>query len=66
MANNSHYPIDPDEPAQREERLTALIDQLETLIDDHTGHVSGHAIYSLGEAREELSSELSLLQRGII
>lgn len=63
---NSHHPTNPEEPKACEERLVFLIDTLESIIDDNDGHVSGHAIRSLSEAREELSSELSLLQRGII
>lgn len=63
---NSHHPTNPEEPKAREERLVFLIDTLESIIDDNDGRVSGHAIRSLSEAREELTSELSLLQRGII
>ena len=63
---NSHHPTNPEEPETREERLVFLIDTLESIIDDNDGRVSGHAIRSLSEAREELTSELSLLQRGII
>lgn len=63
---NSHHPTNPEEPVAREERLVFLIDTLESLIDDNDGRVSGHAIGSLREAREELTSELSLLQKGII
>ena len=63
---NSHHPTNPEEPKEREERLVFLIDTLESIIDDNDGRVSGHAIRSLSEAREELTSELSLLQRGII
>ena len=63
---NSHHPTNPEEPKEREERLVFLIDTLESIIDDNDGSVSGHAIRSLSEAREELTSELSLLQRGII
>ena len=61
-----HHPTNPEEPKAREQRLVFLIDALESLIDDNDTHVSGHAIRSLSEAREELTSELSLLQRGII
>ena len=63
---NSHHPTNPEEPKEREQRLVFLIDTLDSLIDDNDGRVSGHAIRSLSEAREELTSELSLLQRGII
>ena len=64
---NSHHPTNPEEPAAREQRLVFLIDTLESIIDDNDdGRVSGRAIRSLSEAREELTSELSLLQRGII
>ena len=63
---NSYDPTNPGEPEAHEERLVFLIDTLESIIDDNDGRVSGHAIRSLSEAREELSSELSLLQRGII
>lgn len=63
---NSHHPTSPEEPKEREQRLVFLIDTLESLIDDNDTKVSGHAIRSLSEAREELTSELSLLQRGII
>ena len=63
---NSHYSTNPEEPAAREQRLVFLIDTLESLIDDNDGRVSGHAIRSLSKAREALTSELSLLQRGII
>ena len=63
---NSHHPTNPEEPKEREERLVFLIDILESIIDDNDGSVSGQAIRSLSEAREELISELSLLQRGII
>ena len=63
---NSYHPTNPEEPKEREERLVFLIDTLESIIDDNDGRVSGHAIRSLSEAREELTSELSLLQRGII
>lgn len=62
---NSHHPTNPEEPKAREQRLVFLIDTLESLIDDNDTHVSGHAIYYLSKAREELTSELSLLQRGI-
>ena len=64
--SNSYHPTNPEEPKEREERLVFLIDTLESIIDDNDGRVSGHAIGSLREAREELASELSLLQRGII
>ena len=64
MAN--HHPTNPEEPKEREARLVFLIDILKTLIDDNDRRVSRHAIRSLSEAREELTSELSLLQRGII
>lgn len=63
---NSHHPTNPEEPEAREERLVFLIATLDSIIDDNDGRVSGHAIRSLSEAREELTSELSLLQRGII
>ena len=63
---NSHHPTNPEEPKEREARLVFLIDILKTLIDDNDRRVSRHAIRSLSEAREELTSELSLLQRGII
>ena len=63
---NSYDPTNPGEPEAREERLVFLIDTLESIIDDNDGRVSGHAIRSLSEAREELTSELSLLQKGII
>ena len=62
----THHPTNPEEPKKREERLVFLIDTLESIIDDNDESVSGHAIRSLSEAREELTSELSLLQRGII
>ena len=60
---NSHHPTNPEEPEAHEERLVFLIDTLESIIDDNDGRVSGHAIRSLSEAREELTSELSLLQK---
>ena len=63
---NSHHPTNPEEPAAREQRLVFLIDTLESIIDDNDGSVSGHAIRSLSEAREELAAEHRLLQRGII
>lgn len=63
---NSHYSTNPEEPKAREQRLVFLIDTLESLIDDNDTHVSGQAIGLMREAREELTSELSLLQRGII
>ena len=63
---NSYHPTNPEEPKEREERLVFLIDTLESIIDDNDGRISRHAIGSLSEAREELSSELSLLQKGII
>ena len=63
---NSHHPTNPEEPKEREQRLVFLIDTLDSLIDDNDGRVSGHAIRSLSEAREELTAELSLLQRGFI
>ena len=63
---NSYHPTNPEEPAAREERLVFLIATLDSLIDDNDGRVSGHAIRSLSEAREELAAEHRLLQRGII
>ena len=63
---NSHHPTNPEEPKEREQRLVFLIDTLDSLIDDNDTHVSGQAIGLMREAREELTSELSLLQRGII
>ena len=54
-----HHPTNPEEPKAREQRLVFLI-------DDNDTHVSGQAIGLMREAREELTSELSLLQRGII
>ncbi|APQ42446.1 hypothetical protein [Pasteurella phage PMP-GADVASU-IND] len=63
---NSHHPTNPEEPEAREERLVFLIDTLESIIDDNDGRVSGQAIRSLSEAREELAAEHRLLQRGII
>ena len=66
MDKPTYHPTNPEEPEAREERLVFLIDTLESLIDDNDTHVSGHAIRSLSEAREELTSELSLLQKGII
>jgi len=62
----AHPPTNPEEPKEREERLVFLIDTLESIIDDNDGSVSGHAIRSLSEAREELAAEHRLLQRGII
>ena len=61
-----HHPTNPEEPKAREQRLVFLIDTLESLIDDNDTHVSGQAIGLMREAREELTSELSLLQKGII
>ena len=61
-----HHPTSPEEPKAREQRLVFLIDTLESVIDDNDTHVSGQAIGLMREAREELTSELSLLQRGII
>ena len=63
---NSYDPTNPGEPEAHEERLVFLIDTLESIIDDNDTHVSGQAIGLMREAREELTSELSLLQRGII
>ena len=63
---HSHHPTNPEEPEAREERLVFLIDTLESIIDDNDGRVSGHAIRSLSEGREELAAEHRLLQRGII
>ena len=62
---NSHHPTSPEEPKAREQRLVFLIDTLESLIDDNDGHISYVALGHLRYAREELTSELSLLQRGI-
>ena len=63
---NSHHPTNPEEPKEREARLNNLLDILETLIDDNDSHISYVALGHLRYAREELTSELSLLQRGII
>ena len=60
-----HHPTNPEEPKAREQRLVFLIDTLESLIDDNDGHISYVALGHLRYAREELTSELSLLQRGI-
>ncbi|NWO15750.1 MAG: hypothetical protein HLX46_02650 [Corynebacterium sp.] len=63
---NSYDPTNPGEPEAHEERLVFLIATLDSLIDDNDTRVSGHAIRSLSEAREELAAEHRLLQRGII
>ena len=64
--SKAYYPANPEEPTVREERLTVLIDQLETLITENITYVSTIAISHLHQAREELAAEHRLLQRGII
>lgn len=64
--SNSYHPTNPEEPKEREARLNNLLDILETLIGDNDSHISYVALGHLRYAREELTSELSLLQRGII
>ena len=63
---NSHLPTNPEEPEAREDRLSALIFLLDLTIKAHDTHVSGHAIDSIRDAKEELEAERRLLQRGII
>lgn len=45
----------------RKARLSHVITVLETLVDDNEGHISGHAIGLLNEARVEVHAELYLL-----
>lgn len=51
------------EPVEmRKARLSHVITVLETLVDDNEGHISGHAIGYMEQARAEAHAELYLLQ----
>lgn len=51
----------PEPIEMRKARLSHVITVLETLVDDNEGHISGHAIGLLNEARVEVNAELYLL-----
>ena len=53
--------IMPEPIEMRKARLSHIITTLETLVDDNDGHISGHAIGHMEQARAEAHAELYLL-----